>query len=225
MKRSYIVASCGACDKRGKAGKAEEGGKKKVVATPAVVRKTERLPCKEQRCCRCLCESTENGQATEATPTSAPREWHVIVYTEFVRYGATCNEEERKRKKETQRDRSVRVSRYEGRMEFVCVLMNMRIIAIPSPRLLAVPSMPTMTFARNCRTVARGWELRRFSPSSSFTAALDVWIYEGNSPATQFIVRLFRVNHFFWETRLLCEEMNESYHAIVREIRVPAKLS
>lgn len=34
-------------------------------------------------------QSMEKGQATEATPMPVPREWHVIVYTEFTRYVAT----------------------------------------------------------------------------------------------------------------------------------------
>jgi len=78
------------------------GGKRSRCNTPAV-RKTERLSCKEQRCCRSVSlQSTEVGrQKTEVMPTlgSARVEWHVIVYTEFVRYGATCNEEKREREK------------------------------------------------------------------------------------------------------------------------------
>lgn len=45
MKRSYIAASCGACDKRGN----EKSKEKEGACNAPAVRKTERLPCKEQR--------------------------------------------------------------------------------------------------------------------------------------------------------------------------------
>lgn len=93
MKRSYIAASCGACDKRGKA---EEG--KKGIVTP-VVRKTERLPCKEQRRHRSTVGGKEPGDRSNAD-AGFTREWHVIVYSICYNEGVT-----KKSKRETGKKR------------------------------------------------------------------------------------------------------------------------
>lgn len=57
------------------------------------------------------------------------------------------------REGERERDGAVRVSRHEGRVEFVCVLMNIRVIAVLPSRLLVV--RPAMTFARNCMVAGK----------------------------------------------------------------------
>lgn len=157
MKRSYIAVSCSACDKRGKAGRAEGMEKKSRCHTDGSPQ--DRAIAVQRTTLLSVPVRVYGERPGDRSNTGSTRVTRNRLHGIRPIRRATCNEEERKgEKKETQRDRTVRVSR-EGRVEFVCVLMNTRIIAILSPSVFAVPSMPTMTFTRNCRTVAGGRDL------------------------------------------------------------------
>lgn len=93
MKRSYIAASCGACDKRGKT-----EGKKGV--TP-VVRKTERLPCKEQRRHRSTVDGKGPGDRSNADADSTRVACNRLHGIHPICCNVVMKERTREREKET----------------------------------------------------------------------------------------------------------------------------